>query len=182
MTRTSKIPCKSTVTLTLESSPWVKVMTHRLTTRNIHAKYEAPQTKDKDNMVRTRKFHASLLWPWPWGRDLGSKSVHTVSPQGTFMPNMKLHKWRIGKIWSGQKNSMQVYRDLDLGNVTLGQGHDTPSQHKEHLCQIWKCNYNTLRKYGPDKLTDRRTDGRTDKQTDAQTTPYHNTSRLKSGV
>ena len=31
---------------------------------------------------------------------------------------------------------MQVYRDLDLGNVTLGQGHDTPSQHKEYLCQI----------------------------------------------
>ena len=31
---------------------------------------------------------------------------------------------------------MQVYRDLDLGNVTFGQGHDTPSQHKEYLCQI----------------------------------------------
>ena len=97
------------------------------------------------------KFHASLLWPWPWSRDLESRSWHTVSPQGTFMPNMKLHKWRIGKIWSGQKNSMQVYRDLELGNVTLGQGHNTPSQQKEYLCQIWKCNYNMLRKYGPDK-------------------------------
>ena len=46
---------------------------------------------------------------------------------------------------------MQVYCDLDLGKVTLGQGHDTPSQHKEYLIQIWKCNYNMLRKYGPDK-------------------------------
>ena len=31
---------------------------------------------------------------------------------------------------------MQVYCDLDLGVVTLGQGQYTPSHHKEHLCQI----------------------------------------------
>ena len=137
MVRKSKIPCKSTVTLTLESWPWVKVMTHRLTTWNIYAKYEAPQTKDKENMVRTRKFHASLLWPWPWESDLGSRSWHTVSTQGTFVPNMKLCKWNTGKIRSGQENSMQIYRYLDLRVVTLSQGHDTPSHHKEHLCQIW---------------------------------------------
>ena len=35
-----------------------------------------------------------------------------------------------------KQNSMQVYCDLDLGVVTLGQGHDTPSHHKEDSCQI----------------------------------------------
>ena len=90
MVRKSKIPCKSTVTLTLESWLWVKVMTHRLTTRNIYAKYEAPQMKDRENMVRTKKIHASLPWPWPWERDLGSRSWHTVSTQGIFVPNMKV--------------------------------------------------------------------------------------------
>ena len=60
-----KFLCKCTVTLTLKSCTWVKVMTHRLPTRNICAKYEALQMKHWENMAWTRKFHANLSWPWP---------------------------------------------------------------------------------------------------------------------
>ena len=40
--------------------------------------------------------------------------------------------------------------DLDLGGITLGQGHDTPLGHGEQLCEILSRSNLAVRSYGPD--------------------------------
>ena len=40
--------------------------------------------------------------------------------------------------------------DLDLGDMTLVQGHDTPLGHGQQLCEILSKSNTAVRSYGPD--------------------------------
>ena len=46
--------------------------------------------------------------------------------------------------------SVCVHCDLDLGDMTMGQVHDTPLSHGQQLCEILPRSNITLRSYGPD--------------------------------
>ena len=46
--------------------------------------------------------------------------------------------------------SVYVHCDLDLGNMTLGQDHDTPLGHGQQLCEILFRSNLAVRSYGPD--------------------------------
>ena len=76
-----------TVTLTLETRPCVKVVTHPWVTENNCVKY---------------------------------------------YPDSTLQFW----LWPGHRSWVSVYCDLDLGDMTLGQGHCTSFGHGKHLCEI----------------------------------------------
>ena len=43
-----------------------------------------------------------------------------------------------------------VHCDLDLGDMTLGQGHDTPLGYGQQLCEILSRSNLAVRSYGPD--------------------------------
>ena len=43
-----------------------------------------------------------------------------------------------------------VHNDLDLGDMTLGQGHDTPLGHGQQLCEILSRSNLAVMIYGPD--------------------------------
>ena len=45
---------------------------------------------------------------------------------------------------------MNVHCDLDFGDMTLGQGHDTPVGY-EQLCTILSRSNISVKSYGPDK-------------------------------
>ena len=44
-----------------------------------------------------------------------------------------------------------MHCDLDLGHITLGQGHDTPLGHGQQLCKIFSRSNLAVRSDGPDK-------------------------------
>ena len=54
------------------------------------------------------------------------------------------------EIWPKHGFSVCVYCDLDLGDMTLAQGHDTPLGHGQQLCEILSRSNTALRSYGPD--------------------------------
>ena len=43
-----------------------------------------------------------------------------------------------------------MHCDLDLGGMTLGEGHDTPLGHGQQLCEILSRSNISVRSYGPD--------------------------------
>ena len=43
-----------------------------------------------------------------------------------------------------------VHCDLDLGEMTLGQSHDTPLGHGQQLCEVLSRSSLAVRSYGPD--------------------------------
>ena len=45
-----------------------------------------------------------------------------------------------------------VHCDLDLVDMTLGQGHDIPLGHGQQLCEILSRSDKWLRSYGPDTV------------------------------
>ena len=51
--------------------------------------------------------------------------------------------------WPRHGFSVCVHCDLDLGDMTLAQGHDTPLGYGQQLCQISRSN-TAMRSYGPD--------------------------------
>ena len=54
-------------------------------------------------------------------------------------------------VW-GHGHGFQVYVhcDLDLGDMTLGQGHDKRMGHEQQLCEILSRSNLTLSSYNPD--------------------------------
>ena len=68
----------STVTLTKEIWPVVKVMTHPWFIDNNCVKYYPDPTWQWRVMVRTRILGLWALWPWPRRYDLGSRSWHIL--------------------------------------------------------------------------------------------------------
>ena len=71
-----------TMTLTLVIWPWVKAMTHPWIMDNKCVIYNLDPTWQWGVMAQT------LLWPWPWRYDLGSRSWHTLGSR-TLDNNMK---------------------------------------------------------------------------------------------
>ena len=120
---------KCTVTLALEVWPWVKVMTHPWVMDNNCVKYYLDPTWQWGVMARTRNLGMCALWPWPWRYDLVSRIWHTLWPWTTIV-------WNIIQIQHGSEELWPVHGfwvcghcDLDLGDMTLGQGHDTSLGH-----------------------------------------------------
>ena len=56
----------------------------------------------------------------------------------------------VRSLWPGHGIRVCVHFDLDLGGMTLGQGHDTPLGHGQQLCEILSRSNMAVRSYGPD--------------------------------
>ena len=54
------------------------------------------------------------------------------------------------ELWPGHRYLVCVHCDLDLRDMTLGQGHDTPLGHGQQLCEILSISNLAVRSYGPD--------------------------------
>ena len=120
------------VTLTQGPGPW-----HPWVMDNNWEKYYSDLTWQWGFMVRTWIFGMCALWPRPWRCDLGSRSWHTLWSWAT---NCWTIVWNIIQIqlgseelWPGHGVLVWVHWDLDLGDMTLGQGHDTPLGHGQQL-------------------------------------------------
>ena len=89
------------------------------------------------------------LWPWHWRYDLRSRSCNNL---GSWTINV----WHIQikhdseELWPGHEFSVYMHCDLDLGDMTLGQGHDTPLGHGTQMCEILSRSNKTVRSYGLD--------------------------------
>ena len=62
------------------------------------------------------------------------------------------------ELWPGHGFPVCVHCGLDLEDMTLGQGHDTPLGHGQQLCEIISRLDKGIRSHGPDTMwTDRQT-------------------------
>ena len=57
--------------------------------------------------------------------------------------------WQWG-VMARTRISVYVHCDLDLRDMTMGQGHDTPLGHGQQLCEILSRSNLAVRSYGPD--------------------------------
>ena len=64
--------------------------------------------------------------------------------------NYQTNSETANKLWPGHKFLVCLHCDLDLGDMTLGQGHDTPLGHGQQLCEILSRSNKAVRGYGPD--------------------------------
>ena len=55
------------------------------------------------------------------------------------------------ELWPGHGFPVYVHCDLDLGDMTFGQGHDTTFGHVQQLCEILPRSNSAARSYDPDK-------------------------------
>ena len=67
------------------------------------------------------------------------------------------------ELWPGHGFWVCVHCDLDLADMTLGQGHDTPLGHEQQLCEILSRSDKLVRSYSLDTMW---TDGQTVRRTD----------------
>ena len=101
---------------------------------------------------------------------LGSRSWHTLGSWTTIVWNIIQIQLGSEKLWPGHRFPVCVH--CDLGDMTLGQGHDTPLGHGQQLCAIISRLDKGVRSYGPDMMwTDGQTDRRTDRQGDSYIPP-----------
>ena len=142
-----------TVTLALEIWPWVKVMTHPWVMDNNCVKYYPDPTWQWGVIARTRISSIGALWPWPWRYDLGSRSWRSWHTLGSWTAIV----WNVIQIIIGSEElrpghgfPLCVHCDLDLGDMTLGQSHDTPLGHGQQLCEILSRSNMAVRSYGLD--------------------------------
>ena len=106
--------------------------------------------------------------------DHGSRSLHTLGSWTTIVRYIIQIQHCRKELWTGKRCWVCVHCDLDLGDVTLVQCHNTPLGHGHQFCEILSRLDNWERSYSPDRMwkdrqTDGRTDGRTDRHTDGQT-------------
>ena len=141
-----------TVTLTSEIWPCVKVMTHPWVMDNNCVKYypDPDPTWQWGVMARTQIYSICALWPWPWRYDLGSRSWHTLASWISIVWNITQIQLGSEELWPGHGFPECVHCDLDLGDMTLGQGHDTPLGHGQQLCKILSISNLSVRSYVPD--------------------------------
>ena len=66
------------------------------------------------------------MWPWPRRYGLGSRSWHTLGSWSTIVWNIIQIQLGNEELWSWNGFWVCVHCDLDLGDMTLGQGYDTP--------------------------------------------------------
>ena len=82
--------------------------------------------------------------------NLESRSWHTLESWTTIVWNIIQIQLGTEELWPGHGFLVCVHCDLDLGGITLGQGHDTPLSHEQQSCEILSKSNLTLRSYGPD--------------------------------
>ena len=141
-----------TATLTLETWPWVKVMTNPWVIDNNCEKYYPDQISQWGVMAQTQFLGMCPLWHWPWRFDLGSRSWQTLGSWTTIVWNIIQIKFRSEELWPGHGFWVCVHCGIDLGDLTLVQGHDTPLGHGQQLCEILSRSNLALswRSYGSD--------------------------------
>ena len=139
-----------TVTMNSEIWPWVKVMTHPSVIDNKCVKYYPAPTWQWRVMARTRISGICALWPWPRRYDNESRSWHTLRPWTTIVWNIIQIQLGSEELWPWHGFPVCVHCDLDLGDMTSGQGHDTPLGHGQQLCEILSRSNLAVRSYGPD--------------------------------
>ena len=103
------------------------------------------------------------LWPWPWKYDLGSSSWHILGSWTISVWNIIVIQFGSEELWPGHGFWVCVHCDLNLGDMTLGQVHDTPLGHRQQLFEILSRLDKWVQSYGPDMMwTGRQTDGQGD--------------------
>ena len=119
------------VTLTLEIWPWLKVMTHPWVMDNNYVKYYPDPTRQWGVMAWSQIFSMYALWPWHWRYDLRSRSWHNLGSWTISVLNIIPIQHSSEELWPRHTFLVCVHCDLDLGDMTLGQGHDTPLGHEQ---------------------------------------------------
>ena len=119
-----------TLTMTSEIWPWIKVVTHTWVMDNNFMKYQDP-TWQWGVIALTRILGMCALWPWPQRYDLGSRLWHILR-------SLTISVWNVIQIQLGSKEFWPwhgfwvcAHCDLDLGDMTLGHGHDTSLGHRQ---------------------------------------------------
>ena len=115
-----------TVTMNSEIWPWVKVMTYPSVIDNKCVKYYPDPTWQWGVMARTCISAICALWPWPRRYDNGSRPWHFLGSWTTIAWNIIQIQLGSEELWPGHRFLVYVHCDLDLGDITLGQGHDPP--------------------------------------------------------
>ena len=132
------------MTLTLAICPWVKVMIQLceiLSRSNLAMRSYGPDTDFGYVCTVTL---TPEIWPW----------VKVTHP--SVIDNNSLIVWNIIQIqlgseelWPGHWFWVFVHCDLDLEDMTLGQGHDTPLGYGQQLSEILSRSNLTVRSYNP---------------------------------
>ena len=78
------------------------------------------------------------LWPSPLQYDHESRSWYDILSRS----NMTVGSMAWTRFW------VCVQCDIDLGNITLGQGHDTPLDDGQQVCDILSSSNSAVRRYG----------------------------------
>ena len=109
--------------------------------------------------IRSRSWHTFGSWKTiVWNIILIQKSNEEFGPDTDFwyvctvtlaLQIMRYNVWP----WSSEhKFWICMHSDLDLRDMTLGQGHDTPLGHGQQLCEIISTSDKGLSSYGPDAM------------------------------
>ena len=98
-------------------------------------------------MAQIRISGMCALWPWHLRF---SRSWHTVELWTILVWNIIQIQHCREELWLGHRFWVCVHCDPDLGDMTLGQGHDTPLCHVQQLCEILSRFNMAVRSYGPD--------------------------------
>ena len=87
---------------------------------------------------RTRIFVMCAQLTWPWRYVLGSRSWQILGSWATIAYNIIQIQHDSKALWleHGFGAPVCMHCDLDLGNMTLIQGHDTPFVHGHQLCKV----------------------------------------------
>ena len=104
----------------------------------------------RTNLAVTRISSMCALWPWPRRYDLGSWSWHILGSWTTIVWNIIQIQLGSEELWPGHGFPVRVHCDLDLGDMTLGQGHDPPLGHGQQLCEILSRSNLAVRSYSQD--------------------------------
>ena len=99
-------------------------------------------------MVQARILGMCVLWPWPWRYDLWSRSWHALRSWTIVVWNIIQIQYGSEDVLPGHNFWVCVHFDLDLRDLTLGQGHDTPLGHEQQLCKILSRSKKSVRSYG----------------------------------
>ena len=135
---------------TSEIWPWVKVITHPCGMDNNCVKYYPDPSWQWGVMAQTQISSICALWPWPQRYDLESRSWHPLGSWTSIVWNIIQIQLGNEELWPGHGFQVCVHCDLDLGDMTLGQGHDTPLGHGQQLYETLSRSNLAVRSYGPD--------------------------------
>ena len=104
-------------------------------------------------------FAMCAQWPRHWRYDFDLRSWHTLGPLTTIVCNIIQIQHGSEELWPWHGFWLCVHSDLDLGDMTLVWGHDTPLGHVQQLCKILSRSDMGVKGYGLDTMwTDRQTE------------------------